>query len=183
MARKQISRKEQLAEELRKSHERWKNIRINGGSDPFYEDGTNLNLERNHILYWRRLCEEELEEYPEEYYLPIPEKVPSNYMVKGEEIRQKASELLRNIKENPDYMKIFGKKQKSQKETNIICYVSGYSQSILRDDLVAMRRFIHWDFLGMMQEAKEEQKETMQDIKIQKPLPEGQLSIFDIFNV
>lgn len=95
----------------------------------------------------------------------------------------KKSELMRNIKENPDYIGLFGKSEKSQKEAIIIKYISGYSQSILEDDLVAMRRFIHWDFSGMMQEAKQGPKNTASDVKIEKPLPEGQLSIFDLFNV
>jgi hypothetical protein len=90
---------------------------------------------------------------------------------------------MRNIKENPDYIGLFGKSEKSQKEATIIKYISGYSQSISEDDLVAMRRFIHWDFSGMMQSAKEELRDTAPDVKIEKPLPEGQLSIFDLFNV
>lgn len=185
MARKQRNRKEQLAEIIRESREQWKRLWENGGSDPFWADGVNLNLVRNHIIYGRRLCEEELQEgdYPEEYYSPLPEKVPPNYMVKGDEIRRKASELMRNIKENPDYIGLFRKSEKSQKEAIIIKYISGYSQSILEDDLVAMRRFIHWDFSGMMQETKQGPKNTASDVKIEKPLPEGQLSIFDLFNV
>lgn len=54
---------------------------------------------------------------------------------------------------------------------------------ISEDDLVAMRRFIHWDFSGMMKETKQGPKEVVPDVKIEKPLPEGQLSIFDLFNV
>lgn len=185
MARKQRNRKEQLAEVIRESHEQWKRLWENGGSDPFWADGVNLNLVRNHIIYGCKLCEEELQEgdYPEEYYLPLPEKVPPNYMVKSDEIRRKASERMRSIKENPDYMEIFKKSKKSQKEVNIIKYISGYSQSISEDDLIAMRRFVHWDFSGMMQEAKQGLKEAALDTKIEKPLPEGQLSIFDLFNV
>ena len=185
MAKRQRSRKGQLAEVIRESHEQWKRLRENGGNDPFWTDGVNLNLVRNHIIYGRRLCEEELQEgdYPEEYYLPLPEKVPPNYMVKGDEIRRKASELMRNIKENPDYIGLFGKSEKSQKEATIIKYISGYSQSISEDDLVAMRRFIHWDFSGMMQEAQEDKKGDTSVIKAEKPLPKGQLSIFDLFNI
>lgn len=185
MARKQRSRKEQLAEVIRESHEQWKRLWENGGNDPFWTDGVNLNLVRNHIIYGHRLCEEELQEgdYPEEYYLPLPEKVPPNYMVKGDEIRRKASELMRNIKKNPDYIGLSGKSEKSQKEATIIKYISGYSQSISEDDLVAMRRFIHWDFSGMMQETQEDKKEEASAIREEKALPKGQLSIFDLFNI
>ena len=185
MAKRQRNRKEQLAEVIRESHEQWKRLRENGGNDPFWTDGVNLNLVRNHIIYGRRLCEEELQEgdYPEEYYLPLPEQVPPNYMVKSDEIRRKASERMQSIKENPDYIGLFGKSEKSQKEAAIIKYISGYSQSILEDDLVAMRRFVHWDFSGMMQSAKEEYKDIMPVVKEEKLLPEGQLSIFDLFNI
>lgn len=73
-------------------------------------------------------------------------------------------------------------KEKLEKAA-IIKYISGYSQSILEDDLVAMRRFVHWDFSGMMQSAKEEYKDIMPVVKEEKLLPEGQLSIFDLFNI
>ena len=160
MAKRQRNRKEQLAEVIRESHEQWKRLRENGGNDPFWTDGVNLNLVRNHIIYGRRLCEEELQEgdYPEEYYLPLPEKVPPN-------------------------IGLFGKSEKSQKEVEIIKYISGYSQSISEDDLVAMRRFIHWDFSGMMQSIKEELRDITPVAEIEKSLPEGQLSIFDLFNI
>lgn len=62
MAKRQRSRKEQLAEVIRESHEQWKRLRENGCNDPFWTDGVNLNLVRNHIIYGRRLCEEELQE-------------------------------------------------------------------------------------------------------------------------
>lgn len=55
MAKKQRSRKEQLAEVIRESHEQWKRLQENGGSDPFWTDGVNLNLVRNHIIYGRGL--------------------------------------------------------------------------------------------------------------------------------
>lgn len=35
----------------------------------------------------------------------------------------------------------------------------------------------------MMQSAKEELRDTAPNVKIEKPLPEGQLSIFDLFNI
>ena len=38
-------------EELKKDIARWNDIYINGCSDPFWPDGTNLNLKRNHIIY------------------------------------------------------------------------------------------------------------------------------------
>ena len=185
MAKTKANRKEQLAEALRESHDLWKRLRQNGGNDPFWADGVNLNLVRNHIIYGRRLCEEELqpEDYPEEYFFCIPEEVPNSLMVKGDEIREKADSLMKSIKKNQDYIAMIEKADKNQKEANIIRYVSGYGESILKDDLVSMRRFIHWDFSRMMQEVKEEAGTDILDVKIEKPLPQGQLSIFDLFNI
>lgn len=39
MAKRQRSRKEQLAEVIRESHEQWKRLRENGCNDPFWTDG------------------------------------------------------------------------------------------------------------------------------------------------
>lgn len=36
----------------------WEYYRDFGGSDPFYDDATNMNLIRNHILYGKRQLEE-----------------------------------------------------------------------------------------------------------------------------
>lgn len=65
-----ISKAEKLGKELRDSYERWNHILQNGVGDPFWEDGANMNLVRNHIIYYKRQCEAELlpEEYPEEYF-------------------------------------------------------------------------------------------------------------------
>lgn len=187
MAKRQMSRKEQLAETIRKSHEQWKRLWENGGMDPFWTDGVNLNLVRNHIIYDRRLCEEELQEgdYPEEYYLPIPEKVHQDLMVKSDEIREKARAVMEGIRECPDYAIAAVAVKKSQKAACIISYTSGYNECILKDDLVAMRRLLYLDFQGMVQEMKKElaNDATVPVVKIEKHLPEGQLSIFDLFNI
>ena len=64
--------------------EHWKNINQNGCSDPFWSDGCNMNLTRNHIIYEqeqiRKICEENQITLPEEYYLSIPPEVDMNYM-------------------------------------------------------------------------------------------------------
>jgi hypothetical protein len=84
-----------LAENLEKAYERWDLLYKNGGSDPFWCDGTNLNLVRNHILYYREQCEEVLEpkDYPEAYHKELPPVVPDDYMAKKGEIMQDAQNL------------------------------------------------------------------------------------------
>ncbi len=63
---------------------RWKFINKNGCSDPAWADGCNMNLVRNHILYYKKkiseICSQEGIEIPEEYYLPTPPEVDNNFM-------------------------------------------------------------------------------------------------------
>ena len=71
--------KENLAEELAKSFERWEYLKEHGGSDPFWADGTNMNLVRNHIMYYKNKMVEEYgrdyEKYPEIFYRELPPEV------------------------------------------------------------------------------------------------------------
>ena len=53
-----MSRPENLLEELKKAYAQWESLYKQGGSDPFYPDGVNLNLVRNRILYFKRQIEE-----------------------------------------------------------------------------------------------------------------------------
>lgn len=63
---------------------RWKFINENGCNDPTWPDGCNMNLVRNHILYYKKkiteLCGQEEFSIPEEYYLPTPPEVDNNFM-------------------------------------------------------------------------------------------------------
>lgn len=67
----------------------WKSIKENGCHDPAWADGCNMNLVRNHILYYKKkiseLCSIEGFRIPEEYYLPTPPEVDNNYMVNLEQ--------------------------------------------------------------------------------------------------
>ena len=70
--------------EILSEREHWKEINQNGCNDPFWADGCNMNLVRNHILYARKklelLCGEQNVGLPEEYFLPVPPVVPDGYM-------------------------------------------------------------------------------------------------------
>ena len=72
------------SEQIRKEIGQWKDINQNGCNDPFWSDGCNMNLTRNHIIYEqeliRKICEENQITLPEEYYLSIPPEVDMNYM-------------------------------------------------------------------------------------------------------
>lgn len=71
-------------EEIMKCIEHWEDTKDNGCYDPFWADGTNMNLTRNHILYNKNIlleiCTQENIHLPEEYYLQTPPEVDNNYM-------------------------------------------------------------------------------------------------------
>lgn len=64
--------------------ELWEDISKNGCSDPFWQDGINMNLVRNHILYDKRkileICRENDIALPSEYFFPTPPEVDNSYM-------------------------------------------------------------------------------------------------------
>ena len=61
----------ELGAEILDNRRRYEELKIHGGADPFWPDGVNMNLCRNHVLYLRKRIEIELEpaDYPEEYRL------------------------------------------------------------------------------------------------------------------
>lgn len=74
----------ELCKEIRDEIDHWEDINRNGCNDPFWPDGCNMNLTRNHIIYAKRQIVEMCEEYdipiPEEMYLPTPPEVSDYYM-------------------------------------------------------------------------------------------------------
>lgn len=88
--------KENPLEELEKAYAQWESLYKQGGSDPFYPDGVNLNLVRNHILYFKRQIEETQPLYmnSEAYQRELPPQVEDGYMARAEEIRAHAKASL-----------------------------------------------------------------------------------------
>lgn len=76
---------EEYAPQIVHEISRWNYILENGCNDPFWPDGCNMNLIRNHIISYKleiaEYCETTGEELPPEYYLPTPPEVDDNYMV------------------------------------------------------------------------------------------------------
>lgn len=84
---------QQIQAELEREYQRWNDIAANGCQDPSWPDGVNMNLVRNHIIYWNHLLEQRRNEdiqvtlfdsdvsTPEQ--CPIPPEVPQGYMVAG----------------------------------------------------------------------------------------------------
>ena len=79
-----MTRKENPLEELEKAYAQWESLYKQGGSDPFYPDGVNLNLVRNHILYFKRQIEETQPLYKntEVYRRELPPQVEDSYMAR-----------------------------------------------------------------------------------------------------
>lgn len=81
---------EKYAPQIVREINQWNYILEHGCSDPFWPDGCNMNLVRNHIISYKReiakYCEATGSELPPEYYLPTPPEVDENYMAvkKGE---------------------------------------------------------------------------------------------------
>lgn len=83
----------------------WKHLQGFGGNDPFWADGCNMNLTRNHILSYKReireICEENNLALPEEYYIPTPPEVDNGYMAslkqkeRVERLRQQDTKITR----------------------------------------------------------------------------------------
>lgn len=69
---------------IRQEIEHWKAINQNGCSDPFWSDGCNMNLTRNHIISYQRqlreICTENQMPLPDEYYFAVPPRVDNSYM-------------------------------------------------------------------------------------------------------
>lgn len=73
-----------LQKDIIRERNHWNYINEHGCNDPFWPDGCNMNLVRNHILYYRKkiedICEETKCTFPYEYYLPVPPEVPEKYI-------------------------------------------------------------------------------------------------------
>jgi len=142
---------ENLAKELADTFERWEYLKEHGGSDPFYADGGSMNLERNHIIYYKQKMVEEYgrdyEKYPEIFYREPPPEVDDNYMARAGEIRDGAAQALEYYISDPNFLYLLANKdmltEKEAKQIslyNVLGYASGLASAIKDGDLISMRR-------------------------------------------
>lgn len=188
-----ITIKEGLALKIRKSYERWNECNTSGGNDPFYEDGVNMNLIRNHIINYKKLCEQEVDpdDYPEEYLWELPPVVDRKYIANPEEIRIKAKESLKLYEANEDYqylLKSVNWQDKQQMEEtliiNVLGYVRGLRLFLKYDKLVDMRRHKNPEtYLEAFRECRRKIEKYQHPETQEKELPTGQLSIFDLYGL
>ena len=80
-------------ETLRSTPERWIHHRDQGCSDPFWSDGCNMNLLRNHMIYAKTTIKNICREYgilePAELSIPIPPYVDANFFADPDSDRAK----------------------------------------------------------------------------------------------
>lgn len=175
--------RKQTEQNLIDSFSRWEHLYKYGGQDPFWEDGCNLNLIRNHILSARRRLEE-LEYFPEIYKREVPPEVDNKYMARAEEIREHAKQTLAIYLADENYQYLVKNScQIDKKITNNIClgnvlgYVNGLRRFIEEDSLVEMRRHEKTDiYLESFRSCREKLEKILEEPKPEKL---GQLSIFD----
>lgn len=136
-------------EELGKAYAQWQQLYENGGSDPFWPDGVNLNLIRNHIIYFKGQIEETCPLYmADELYLrELPPEVDQNYMANPDKIREQARQSLQTYQADANYQYLLRYRDSlTPKQSRELCvgavlgYVSGLRESIERDNLIEMRR-------------------------------------------
>lgn len=135
---------------LDKSFARWDFILENGCSDPFWADGVNMNLVRNHIIFYKQKLSEEttLFQLPEAVYRETPPVVDNDYMARADEIRQNAARSMQII--DADKNLKFVREQSAnltEKQLKQLCIpaIFGYAENLRRaiseDDLLIMRRY------------------------------------------
>lgn len=144
---------EKLVQDLEQEYENWHYLYEHGGQDPLWPDGSNLMLVRNHIINQKEkikiFAAENDIALPEMYFKELPLEVPSDYMARGNEIRDNAIKVLELLKkdENLFFLKtnlphLNGKQQKEISIKNIINYERGLMLAVDSNDLVSMR---HWE--------------------------------------
>lgn len=172
-------------EKLRERHDRWNSLHVDGGGDPFWEDGVNMNLVRNHIINYKHQCEE-TGQFPEEYYWETPPEVDNHYMARAEEICTKAKEILKVFEHNQDckyleenIQRLTEKEKQSIHIKNVINYKNNLETYVRKDSLVDMRRYVNSTEM-YLKSFTECRKKLEEKLKVPKELPLGQISLFDI---
>jgi hypothetical protein len=140
---------------LESSYARWNEVFTNGGSDPFWTDGVNLELVRNQIISYKQQLEKQgnsLFGLPDIYYRELPPEVDPNYMARPDEIRENARKAMKIIDSDKN-LKFVREQAPSLSEAQlkqfcidaIINYAENLRRAIAADDLVIMRRYEHLD--------------------------------------
>lgn len=195
MLKSNAEKVKKLSEHIAEEVKHWQDLKDHGGSDPFWEDGCNMNLTRNHIIICKneieKMCKEDGIEYPEGYNIPTPPQVAGNYMAEPEKIREDAKNSLALYEKDENYhflLKIEPELSEKEKDTtcikNVIGYVSGLRDYIETDDLLGMRRHRNPEWrMDSFKNCRERVEKLRKPKEKPAQLPTGQLSIFDLYGV
>lgn len=110
MAKRTKTATEQLQEHVNtcaKEYEHWKALRTDGGTDPNWSDGVNLNLVRTHIICAkkeiRRTCDKFKLVIPAIYFRALPPVMPVDFFVMdGKNYNPQRIERIRNLRGKED---------------------------------------------------------------------------------
>ncbi|VYU01410.1 Uncharacterised protein [uncultured Clostridium sp.] len=162
---------EELVRELEKDYARWEQVYMAGSKDPFWPDGVNANLCRNHILCGKRRIRELYPdaEMPEIYYRPLPQELPAEYMARKEELRSAALRSYTRYISDENFCFIRNHVERIP-ETDalrgildaLLARADVLKNAVLSGDYVAMRRYVPFP-VSWTVKMKKKQKET-QDI-------------------
>lgn len=174
-------------------YEQWDHLYQYGGQDPFWPDGVNLNLVRNHIVYYKQLLIE-LQTSAEEEQLslfscalttdnrPVPPEVDDNYMAQTELIRTNAIQTYHRLQEDPATQYILSVKgvgaieEKQLHKSAFINYFRTLESAINQDDFVAMRRYQNAEYwIAVFQKKAQDIRVYLQDSA--KELEKGRVNM------
>ena len=168
---------------LEERFERWDEIYINGCRDPFWPDGINLNLIRNHIRYYKEELEKSITdaEYPPIYYRDIPPKVDAGYMARTEEIKENAVRTLYALQDDATLKmikrKMLGMDEKFLTQCSakvVVNYETELQNAIEKNDYVIMRRYEQPNYY------MDSINRCAEKMRAYVPPENSQMSIFDI---
>ena len=184
-----------LEEELKRSFQHWDVRREEGCNDPFYDDAVNMNLIRNHIIYWKNEIEKkyggDVNQYPEIYFREIPPEADNGLIVMAAEIRDKAVEALDiYLTDNNFLYLLYNREMLGKKEAesihidNVLGYASGLAEALKKDDLITMRRhaFRPDVYTRAFAECAEKVKQILLKKRTEQPetIENGQMTLFQI---
>ena len=180
---------------LIREYEHWEYLKEHGGSDPNYDDGVNMNLTRNHIIYYKNELEdlygEDMSKYPEVYFRELPPEVEGQYVARADKIRDKAGEVLEIYLADANFQYLLCNRELlNKKEADNTCinyvlgYVSGLAGALKSDDLLTMRRhaFRPESYQESFASCAEKVKQILFKKRTEQPetIENGQMTLFQI---
>jgi len=190
-------RLQELIAACEERYNRWYYIYENGTDDPFYCDGGNMDLVRNHSLSYKRqikeLCDTMSWPYPDIYYRADLPKVPYDYMAQPDKIIEDAEYAYGLLSSDETYLElckyrdILSKKQLDSIHYDaVIGYVSRLHRAMGKGDLVLMRLYRGYErYIEAFQQCLDKAKKLVPEPSV-APATESdesfeyvQISLFD----